>query len=367
MKAVRWAAAFVGLGAIVACSGAADGEDAVRASEQAIVGGVDDDADPAVVAVRYWFVDACTGTLIAPHTVLTAAHCTKNIAEDFWLDKTLEVDFGPKSGGSRKIDVASHAEHPKFTKAGVGYDIAILTLADAVDDVTPVPIAMAPAPDLTGVTVRHVGYGENDEDNESGQGRKRQASYPVTRVEPLLYWSGGPSAQTCEGDSGGPMLWRDPGGTERIVAVVSDGPNCHDEGADARIDVDEIRDWIVGQVQKNDPGFVLPGSDGDAGAGDAGTNPADGSVDAGGDDAPDASTEDASTGSPSDGDDAGNATMPDDGAHTEPDGADPETSGGCATTGASRGSTGLGFLGGALAVATALRRRRRSSARERKS
>lgn len=362
MRAGRGAVGFVALGAIVACAGGPGDEGSVGTNEQAIVGGVDDDADPAVVAVRYWFVDACTGTLIAPHTVLTAAHCTKNVAEDFWLDKTLEVDFGPKSGGSRKIDVASHAEHPKFTKAGAGYDVAILTLADAVDDVTPVPIAMAPAPDLTGVTVRHVGYGENDEDDESGQGRKRQASYPVTRVEPLLYWSGGASAQTCDGDSGGPMLWRDPGGTERIVAVVSDGPNCHDEGADARVDVDEIRDWILQEVQKNDPGFVLPASD--AGAGDAGTDVADGGDDAGSDDAPEASAPDAAA-APSD-DDA-HATPPDDTSSVGADGeASEPTSGGCATSGSARGSTGLGAFGGALAIVATMRRRRRAVVRERR-
>lgn len=340
--------------------------EATGVSSQAIVGGKDDYGDPAVGAVRYWFVDACTGTLIAPHTVLTAAHCTKTIAEKVGADYTLEVHFGLNSGDSKKADVKSHTEHPKYTKAGAGYDVAILTLESAIDDIPPVPIASGITPDLTGAMVRHVGFGDNQEDPKSGktsgQGRKREATYEVHKVEPLLYWSGaGTLGQTCNGDSGGPMLWRLPSGQERIVAVVSDGPNCHDDGADARVDVDEVRNWILDQVKKNDPGVdvapPMPST-----ATDAGTNDDGGDGDA----APDAPVDPPSAIDGGDHDpsastpDAGDSTSND--AHASEDGAGANaTESGCSVGAgaASRGTfEGIAFTLMAMLVA----RRKRTNA-----
>jgi secreted trypsin-like serine protease len=176
--------------------------------------------------------------------VLTAGHCA--IDEALLTFPGVSIVFGRDADDfdAREIDVESWTIHPKYAGEGKGYDVALFTLETEVKDVTPMTLASTPLADsAAGTMVRHVGYGKNSE-SEGGEGIKRTATYPVTKVEPLLIGSGAPGKQTCDGDSGGPALLR-VGNADTIVAVTSDGPSCHEDGADARVDVKEIHDWIV--------------------------------------------------------------------------------------------------------------------------
>lgn len=139
--------------------------------------------------------------------------------------------------------VIAQVKHPRYTAEGAPYDFALLELAEPVTDVAPLPLEAAPLGQAdVGRAIRHVGFGVNDEAAGSGSGTKRQASYPITEVDPLIVWSVGPGEQTCNGDSGGPgFIARD--GGELLAAVVSDGPNCHDAGWDGRVDV--VTEWIA--------------------------------------------------------------------------------------------------------------------------
>ena len=57
------------------CSGPPEGIDDIGSSSDPIVNGLPDNADPAVVQLNNSDHSYCTGQLIAPHVVLTAAHC----------------------------------------------------------------------------------------------------------------------------------------------------------------------------------------------------------------------------------------------------------------------------------------------------
>src|SRR5438067_6616761 len=61
--------------AIFCLDGCQPADEAHRTAAPAITNGDTDDGDPAVVALRHQGVTICTGTLIAPRVVLTAAHC----------------------------------------------------------------------------------------------------------------------------------------------------------------------------------------------------------------------------------------------------------------------------------------------------
>jgi secreted trypsin-like serine protease len=221
-----------------ACGGAQSAQNS--RSRAAIVGGTDDPADPAVVAFVVGGLPFCSGTLIAPRTVLTAGHCANLIGKS----DGYTVAFGEDaSHPTRSVKVAAQVQHPQYTAEGAPYDFALLQLADPVNDIAPARLGTAPLGNQdVGRSIRHVGFGVNDESAGTGRGTKRQASYPITEVDPLIVWSGGPGEQTCDGDSGGPgFLARD--GGEELAAVVSDGPNCHDAGWDGRVDV--VAPWIA--------------------------------------------------------------------------------------------------------------------------
>jgi hypothetical protein len=90
----------------------------------------------------------------------------------------------------------------------------------------------------------------------------------------MLIYSGDAGKQTCGGDSGGPALMTTGQGSELLVGVVSDGPDCQlsQDGWDNRVDL--VKDWIVQTVSAWDapPSFdEVSGGTGGSGTGGSGT------------------------------------------------------------------------------------------------
>jgi secreted trypsin-like serine protease len=212
-----------------------------------IIGGTPDSADPAVVALEYDGFSFCSGTLIGKRTVLTAGHCVEILGPSdlYKVDFASDVTKFPK-----RVKALKQVRHPNFTAEGAPYDFALWQLdEDAPAD----PVVMASAA-LTqgdvGVAIRHVGFGIDNETAGTGSGIKREVTYPITRVDDLLVWSGEATAETCTYDSGGPgFITRN--GREELIAVVSDGPSCHEPGWDGRVDV--VREWIDQTMAEFEP------------------------------------------------------------------------------------------------------------------
>jgi secreted trypsin-like serine protease len=219
-----------------------------------VVGGTDDSGDPAVVAFLAGGLTVCSGTLVAPEAVLTAGHCAHALG-----DVPYRVALGSDATHpARTISVAEQVLHPRYTGEGQPYDFALLHLAEPVEDVAPLPLSTEPLTQAdVGAPIRHVGFGVSDPTTGDGAGIKRQVTYPITEVDPLVVWSGAPGEQTCTGDSGGPGLVARAGG-ERLAAVVSDGPDCYDAGWDGRVDV--VADWVTATTAPWVPD-AGPGSD----------------------------------------------------------------------------------------------------------
>jgi hypothetical protein len=230
-----------------------------------IRGGTSDDGDPAVGAISVLgLYSYCTATLIAPHTVLTAGHCN--------LDG-MEVDFGADSDSpTQAIDVTDVKVHPMYTGEGKPFDVAVMKLKSDAQGITPLVLNATPVTaDQVGQMIRHVGFGVTDDATDDGGGIKRTVSYPISKLDGMLLYSGAPGEQTCTGDSGGPGLMALPGQTgEAIVGVVSDGPDCQlsQDGWDDRVDA--VIDWVMSTVSAWDAPPTVVGGDGSGGSSGSG-------------------------------------------------------------------------------------------------
>ncbi len=262
----------------VASFGACSGPPEVVPNRALINNGTLHTGDPAIVLLVHrepGMGDSyCTGTVIAPTVVLTAAHCVsfssnhrintfQNRSQYYWVNFTNE-DSDPSP-----IRVRAVRRYPGFP--GGLKDVGLIQL-ESPTSVT--PIAVNRATPITeahiGRLVRFVGFGA-DVPALTGSGIKRMTTMALDRVfEHQIEYVPGPGS-ICPGDSGGPGLL-DLGLGEVVVSVNSGGA-CGGQASGVRLDtlIQEFLDPAIASLAPSCGDNICTGTVGENGT----TCPAD--------------------------------------------------------------------------------------------
>jgi secreted trypsin-like serine protease len=217
---------------VIGCTTQSTDRDDIEGARQVIVGGQATSSLPAVGALTRFGSTHCTGTLVEPRKVVTAAHCLEGVSAS-----SLKFVIGPKiSTPEHVISVASVSYHPSYNSSSLQNDIGYVTLSQ---DAPVEPMKLLPSMDgsWVGTQLIFVGYGASNGVNQTGYGTKRFVSMPIQQVWSKQFRYAVNGKNTCNGDSGGPAFAQ-VNGELLLAGVTSYGdPTCIQYGVDTRTDV----------------------------------------------------------------------------------------------------------------------------------
>ncbi len=193
----------------------------------------------------------CTGIVLGPRAVLTAAHCLRPTRD-------MAVHYRDASGKPVLVAVAAAVAHPLYrpnaiAERQVSIDLALIETETPLDPrFTPARLAEGEGPAVGDETIL-AGYGVAREGIPSSGGKLLSARLkvraPLSRI--LLWAEDGAAAGACGGDSGAPLYLGDGETVAAIVAWTSGaerGKRCG--GLTQGPLIAPQRDWIAATLAR---------------------------------------------------------------------------------------------------------------------
>uniref|UniRef100_A0A1B6D6T6 Peptidase S1 domain-containing protein n=1 Tax=Clastoptera arizonana TaxID=38151 RepID=A0A1B6D6T6_9HEMI len=225
---------------------------------------------PWQISLRQWrtstYLHKCGAALLNENWAITAAHCVENVPPSDLLlrlgEHDLSLEDEPYGYQERRVQIV--ASHPQFDSRTFEYDLALLRFYEPVTFQPNVIPVCVPQDDtnFVGSTAYVTGWGRLYEDgplpsvlqevsvpvinNTVCETMYRAAGY-IEHIPEIFICAGWKKGgfDSCEGDSGGPMVIQRPDRRWLLAGVISWGIGCaepNQPGVYTRIS--EFREWI---------------------------------------------------------------------------------------------------------------------------
>jgi hypothetical protein len=185
--------------------------------------------------------ELCSGVLVAPRFLLTAAHCSSAPSTG-----AMSVTFGPTAYAFASAPCAVPPADMYGVSRVVRHPTSDAMLVELSSDARGIePTAISGTSPSLGTKAIIAGYGVT----EAGTaGALMFVATTITQADNgLVTVDSGPDAGACAGDSGGPLFLQGPDASWQVAGVLSRG-SAYCMGLDLFTSATDIRSWIMATI-----------------------------------------------------------------------------------------------------------------------